>query len=61
MLNLCLNFNESKPVYAYVIKKSVIQMSLNTLMITALSIIYLNEVFRTAPQNNFQTRSIFQK
>ena len=44
-----------------VIKKSVIQMSLNTLMITALSIIYLNEVFRTAPQNNFQTRSIFQK
>ena len=54
MLNLCLNFNESKPVYAYVIKKSVIQMSLNTLMVTALSIIYLNEVFRIAPQNNFQ-------
>ena len=22
MLNSCLNFNESKPVYAYVIKKS---------------------------------------
>ena len=61
MLNSCLNFNESKPVYAYVIKKSVIQMSLNTLMVTALSIIYLNEVFRIAPQNNFQTRSIFQK
>ena len=61
MLNLCLNFNELHPKYVYKCYKKECSSTVFKYFNDRCPSNYLNEVFGIAPQNNFQTRSSFQK